>query len=87
MMLDRLLLPLRTQFLTTLSDIIRTQIDHLKILSRIYPETVMLELSHDQYHVLSTINMYLGKSDNGVSRWPYYFITSSAGTSNHILSI
>ncbi|RHZ87537.1 hypothetical protein Glove_33g284 [Diversispora epigaea] len=54
------------------------KLDNLKILPHVYPETAMLELLHDQYHVLSTISMYMGKSNN--RKWPYYFITGSTET-------
>ena len=77
-MLDRLLQSLNNQLTTNISEIIRVQLDNLKILPHVYPETAMLELPHDQYHVLSTISMYMGKSNN--RKWPYYFITGSAGT-------
>ncbi|GET00458.1 AAA family ATPase [Rhizophagus clarus] len=77
-MLSRLLESLSIHLSTDLKHIIQTQMDDLKLLPRIYPETAMLELPQDQYHVLSTINMYLGKND-GV-KWPYFFITGSAGT-------
>ncbi|CAG8617600.1 6049_t:CDS:1, partial [Diversispora eburnea] len=50
-----------------------SSLDNLKILPHVYPETAMLE-----YHVLSTISMYMEKSNN--RKWPYYFITGSAGT-------
>ncbi|GET03473.1 AAA family ATPase [Rhizophagus clarus] len=77
-MLSRLLESLSIHLSTDLKHIIQTQMDDLKLLPRIYPETAMLELPQDQYHVLLTINMYLGKND-GV-KWPYFFITGSAGT-------
>ena len=77
-MLDQLLQSLNNQLTTNISEIIRIQLDNLKILPHVYPETAMLELPHDQYHVLSTISMYMGKSNN--RKWPYYFITGSAGT-------
>ncbi|GES90087.1 Pif1-like helicase domain-containing protein [Rhizophagus clarus] len=77
-MLSRLLESLSIHLSTDLKHIIQTQMDDLKLLPRIYPKTAMLELPQDQYHILSTINMYLGKND-GV-KWPYFFITGSAGT-------
>ena len=77
-MLDRLLRSLNNLLPTNLSDIIRIQMNNLKILPHLFPETVMLELPHDQYHALSVINIYMGKND-GV-KWPWYFITGSAGT-------
>ena len=51
---------------------------NIKLLPPLLPETTMLELPQDQYHALSTITAYMGKND-GI-RWPYYFMTGSAGT-------
>jgi len=48
------------------------------MLPHIFPETTILELPQDQYKVLSTISSYMGKNDG--TKWPYYFITGSAGT-------
>ena len=45
--------------------------NNLKLLPSIFPETAMLELPQDQYHALSTINMYLGRND-GI-KWPYFY--------------
>src|SRR5688500_11216662 len=52
--------------------------ENLKILSHVFPETAMLELPQDQYCALSIINMYMSRNDS--VKWPYYFITGSAGT-------
>src|SRR6266542_3917678 len=85
-MLDRLLQSLRSHLPATLSSIIQIQMNNLKILPHLFPETAILELPHDQYRALSTINMYMGRS-NGV-KWPYYFITRSAGTGkSYIINI
>src|SRR4051794_34592632 len=78
-MLARLLQSLHQQLPTNLSRIVEIQMESLKILPQVFPETAMLELPQDQYHVLSAISMYMGKND-GV-KWPYYFITGSGGTS------
>jgi ATP-dependent DNA helicase PIF1 len=52
--------------------------ENLKILPRIFPETAMLELPPDQYRALNTITTYMGQNDG--TKWPYYFLTGSAGT-------
>src|SRR5581483_8966954 len=77
-MLTRLLSSLHQQLPSNLSHIIQIQMEDLKLLPHIFPETAILELPQDQYRVLSTIRMYLGKND-GV-KWPYFFITGPAGT-------
>jgi len=77
-MLDRLLHSISNHIPTTLSDIIKIQMNNLKLLPHIFPQTVMLDLPTDQYQALSTINMYMGE-DDGVN-YPYYFITGSGGT-------
>jgi hypothetical protein len=77
-MLSRLLQSLHQQLPTNLSRIVEIQMESLKILPQVFPETAMLELPQDQYRVLSVISMYMGKND-GI-KWPYYFITGSGGT-------
>jgi len=77
-MLTRLLSSLSQQLPSNLSHIIQIQMEDLKLLPHIFPETAILELPQDQYRVLSTIRMYLGK--NHSVKWPYFFITGSAGT-------
>ena len=77
-MLNRLLLSLGNELPDDLSHIIRIQMENLKILPPTLPETTILELPHDQYRALSTITMYMGRNDG--FKWPYYFITGSAGT-------
>lgn len=77
-MLDRLLSSLRDELPANIHDIIHLQLESLKILPYILPETAMLELPQDQYRTLSTISTYMGRND-GV-KWPYYFITGPAGT-------
>ncbi|RHZ81307.1 hypothetical protein Glove_122g28 [Diversispora epigaea] len=81
--LDRLLHSFNEQLPTNLSNIIQIQLQNLKILPYILPKTAILELSTDQYHVLSTITMHMGK--NSGTKWPYYFITGSAGTGKSYL--
>lgn len=77
-MLDRLLQSLSHELPTAISHIIKTQMQNLKLLLLILPETAMLELPQDQYHVLSTITTYMGRND-GI-KWLYFFITGPAGT-------
>jgi tRNA(Met) C34 N-acetyltransferase TmcA len=77
-MLDRLLQSLSNELPTSISLIIQIQMQNIKLLPPLLPETAMLELPQDQYHALSTITTYMGKND-GI-KWPYYFITGSAGT-------
>jgi len=63
-MLTRLLSSLSQQLPSNLSHIIQIQMEDLKLLPHIFPETAILELPQDQYRVLSTIRMYLGKNDS-----------------------
>src|SRR5204863_8639078 len=77
-MLNRLLQSLQQHLPATLSHIVQIQMESLKILPHVLPETAMLELPYDQYRTLSTISMYMGRN-NGV-KWPYFFITGSGGT-------
>ncbi len=77
-MLDRLLQSLREQIPTNIYHIIQTQMENIKILPYIFPETTMLQLPRDQYRALSIISTYMGPNDG--TKWPYYFITGSAGT-------
>jgi len=76
-MLDRLLLSLHEQIPLNIYKIIRIQLDNIKIFPYIIPQTAILELPQDQYHALSTISTYMGQ--NNSIKWPYYFITDSAG--------
>ena len=62
--LSRLLQSLENELPETLSHIIQIQLENLKILPPILPETAVLQLPHDQYHALSTITMYMGKNDS-----------------------
>lgn len=76
--LNRLLQSLNQHLPTNIQHIIQIQMEDLKILPHIHPQSTMLELPHDQYHALSTISTYMGPN-NGI-KWPYYFITGSGGT-------
>ncbi|CAB4412311.1 unnamed protein product [Rhizophagus irregularis] len=77
-MLSRLLSSLSQQLTQNISSIIQMQMESLKLLPHVFPETAMLELPQDQYRALNTIRMYMGEND-GI-KWPYFFITGSAGT-------
>ncbi|EXX69470.1 PIF1-like helicase domain-containing protein [Rhizophagus irregularis DAOM 181602=DAOM 197198] len=77
-MLDRLLQSLHHELPATITQIIQIQMQNLKLLPPLLPETAMLELPRDQYRALSTINTFMGGNDG--TRWPYFFITGSAGT-------
>ena len=77
-MLNRLLQSLSHELPITVSQIIRIQMENLKLLPPLFPETAMLELPRDQYRALYIIATYMGKND-GI-KWPHYFITGSGGT-------
>ncbi|CAI2186623.1 6955_t:CDS:2 [Funneliformis geosporum] len=62
-MLDRLLQSLHQKLPTIIQDIIRLQLENIKMLSHLLPETAILDLPEDQYYVLSTISSYLGPND------------------------
>uniref|UniRef100_U9ST01 Uncharacterized protein n=1 Tax=Rhizophagus irregularis (strain DAOM 181602 / DAOM 197198 / MUCL 43194) TaxID=747089 RepID=U9ST01_RHIID len=72
-MLSRLLSSLNQQLTQNISSIIQMQMESLKLLPHVFPETAMLELPQDQYRALNTIRMYMGEND-GI-KWPYFFIT------------
>ena len=62
-MLNRLLQSLSRELPLTISQIIQTQMQNLKLLPPVYPEAAMLELPQDQYRVLSSITTYMGTND------------------------
>ncbi|CAI2183528.1 10167_t:CDS:2 [Funneliformis geosporum] len=62
-MLDRLLQSLHQELSTTIQDIIRLQLENIKMLLHLLPETAILDLPEDQYYVLSTISSYFGPND------------------------
>ena len=82
-MLNRLLQTLSDHLPANLSAIIQSQMNNLKLLPSIFLEIAILELSQDQYHALSTINMYLGRND-GI-KWPYFLSLAQQGLENRIL--
>ncbi|CAG8534965.1 12161_t:CDS:2 [Rhizophagus irregularis] len=64
-MLDRLLQSLHHELPATITQIIQIQMQNLKLLPPLLPETAMLELPRDQYRALSTINTFMGGNDGG----------------------
>ena len=63
-MLDRLLESLHREILTSIKNMIKLQLENIKILPYTLPETTVLELPQDQYYTLSTISSYMGRNDN-----------------------
>jgi Cdc6-like AAA superfamily ATPase len=76
--LDRLLSNLEDVISQDMANILRNQLDSLKILPPILPEDIIHQLPTDQYYVMSTLRCYLGRRD--ARKWPYFFVTGSAGT-------
>ena len=76
--LDQLILNLENIIPNNIENILRSQLDSLKILPPIFPENIIHQLPPDQYNVISTLNSYLGKRDT--HHWPYFFVTGSGGT-------
>ena len=76
--LDRLLSNLENVISQDISEILRNQLDFLKILPPILPQDAIYQLPPDQYYIISTLKCYLGKRDT--RKWPYFFVTGSAGT-------
>ncbi|CAI2165089.1 14070_t:CDS:2 [Funneliformis geosporum] len=62
-MLDRLLQSLHQELPTTIQDIIRLQLENIKILLHLLPETAILDLPEDQYYILLTIFSYFSPND------------------------
>ncbi|CAI2182092.1 15981_t:CDS:2 [Funneliformis geosporum] len=69
-MLDRLLQSLHQELSTTIQDIIRLQLENIKMLLHLLPETAILDLPEDQYYVLSTISSYFGPNDGDLAQLP-----------------
>jgi PIF1-like helicase len=76
--LNRLLSNLENVISQNISEILRNQLDFLKILPPVLPQDTIYQLPPDQYYVISTLKCYLGKRDT--QKWPYFFVTGSAGT-------
>ncbi|CAI2197473.1 4328_t:CDS:1, partial [Funneliformis geosporum] len=62
-MLNRLLQSLHQELPTIIQDIIRLQLENIKMLPHVLPETAILDLPEDQYYVLSTISSYVGPNN------------------------
>src|ERR1044071_3117524 len=73
--LDQLIKNLENTISHNIENILRSQLDSLKILPPIFPENIIHQLPPDQYYVISILNTYLGKRD--ITHWPYFFITGS----------
>src|SRR6266542_4615605 len=76
--LDQLISNLENIISNDITNILRNQLNSLKILLLIFPENIIHQLLPDQYYVISTLNSYLGKRHT--YHWPYFFITRSEGT-------
>jgi ATP-dependent exoDNAse (exonuclease V) alpha subunit len=66
-----------------MQNILQIQLNALKQLPPILPHTAMLDLPDEQYRVLNTIITSLGSTSS--KKWPYFFITGSAGTGKSYL--
>ena len=73
--LDQLISNLENIISNDITNILRNQLNFLKILLLIFPENIIHQLLPDQYYVISTLNSYLGKRHTHY--WPYFFITRS----------
>lgn len=76
--LDRLLSNLENIIPQNITEIIKNQLESIKILPPILPQNIIQILPPDQYYIMSTLSCYLGKRK--LRKWPYFFITGSAGT-------
>jgi hypothetical protein len=61
-----------------IADVLAKQLDALKLLPPILPQTVMLDLPDEQYAVMNIITTNLGPMQK--KKYPYFFLTGSAGT-------
>src|SRR5437899_774578 len=61
-----------------IADVLAKQLDALKLLPPILPQTVMLDLPDEQYAVMNIITTNLGPVQK--KKYPYFFLTGSAGT-------
>jgi hypothetical protein len=76
--LDRLLSNLENIIPHNMTEILRNQLDSIKILPPVLPQEIIHQLPPDQYYVMSTLRCHLGQRE--LRKWPYFFITGSAGT-------
>ena len=61
-----------------IADIITKQLNTLKLLPPIFPQTAMMSLPDEQYNIMNIITTNLGPIRSG--KYPFFFITGSAGT-------
>ncbi|KAF0556968.1 ATP-dependent DNA helicase pif1-like [Gigaspora margarita] len=61
-----------------IANLYNIQLSNLQKFSTYIPTTALLNLPYDQYMVLSKLTSTLGPQNK--HKWPYFFITSSAGT-------
>ncbi len=73
--LDQLLSNLENTISGNIANILRNQLQSLKILSPIFPENIIYQLPPDQYYTMSILRSYLGKLSE--HKWPYFFITGT----------
>ena len=66
-----------------IQQILHIQLDALKQLPPILPQTALLTLPEEQYNVLNIITSNLGPQHR--KKWPFFFITGSAGTGKSYL--
>jgi len=77
-LLDDLLSKLQNEINYLNVDVIKLQLDHLKIISPITPPQLMVNLPEDQYKIMDILTNKLGNQSN--KKYPYFFVTGSAGT-------
>ncbi|CAB4375482.1 unnamed protein product [Rhizophagus irregularis] len=77
--LDTLINNLQPVLPSSVSELISIQLNFLRINPPILPQSNILTLPEDQLNALSTISNILGPK-NQKNKYPYFFITGSAGT-------
>jgi hypothetical protein len=83
-LIEELFHSLQTILTENTQNIIRMQIDSIKLLPPILPAIPMTGLPTSQYHCMQTIKNYLGPKDG--QHYPYFFITGSAGTGKSFIT-
>ena len=76
--LDQLLSNLENIIPPNIRNILKNQLDSLKILPPIFPADIIHQLPPDQYYIMSTLNYHLDKRN--ARKRLYFFVTGSAGT-------
>ena len=82
--LDTLINNLQPVLPSSVSELISIQLNFLRINPPILPQSNVLNLPEDQLNALSTISNILGPK-NQKNKYPYFFITGSAGTGKSFL--